>query len=889
MTESDFTLKATPPRMPRGAIERERLRTFWDEAHECTALLVVASAGFGKTTLLQQWRRRWLETGAAVAWLSADDRDDPTRFTLALLHALRAASALPALDALDAKPPANMPGAEALTAALAEIAFRGVQTVLVIDDAERLPEATVRGILQYLLLNAPANLHVAIGSRTRLPLHTAELVSKGNYAKLGTDDLRLRLEESLAIVERRLGDQLGVDERAQLHDVTEGWAIGLQLAIATIEHEPDLSAAIRSLSARRGTLQDYFVESLLTRLPPRLAGFLTRISILDDINGELCEAITGCEDARAQLDRLIGDTPIMMVGENGDWLRLHPLARDFLLGRFEQLPIVEQAELHRRASHWYAQHERFHQAARHALASGDEPMAQQYAAKALWSLGTGGQIEEAREWIERLPPEMFTSDAQLQLVAASILALGDRNAEALAIARTLLRQGDLAPGALPVALRVAAGAATFADQLGLLPELIARWPAAGTPDANLFAVSCLNTRAVMALHAGETGEVRTLIGHAAAHGHGESMRLAHAHGRMLVGLSLLWDGRPDEAEADLRPVLARFERDEGRRSYLACLFASVVAPALVDRNQPAAAQALLANRLDVIERCGFPDNLLCAYRALARAALRQGDERRALSVLGNLDALAMHRQLPRLRLYALAEQLRIHAGRECHETLDRLLVDIDAMLPLFESDELRPLRSECQLVAATARAHAALARADYQEAEAQLRLAHAAATSIHRGRDVVQLKALRALVAWRQDSARAVPLLREALALARIAGNIRLVTDSHPLAADMLAQLGEAVGLGTAPPPPSMPTQQPPVASAAAVRKQMLPRSALLTSKEAEILRLLGKGMSNKLIARTLDISNETVKWHLKNLYLKLSAGTRKHAVDRARLLGLVH
>ena len=107
MTESDFTLKATPPRMPRGAIERERLRAFWDEAHECTALLVVASAGYGKTTLLLQWRRRWLETGAAVAWLSADDRDDPTRFTLALLHALRAASALPAVDA---PPPANMPG-----------------------------------------------------------------------------------------------------------------------------------------------------------------------------------------------------------------------------------------------------------------------------------------------------------------------------------------------------------------------------------------------------------------------------------------------------------------------------------------------------------------------------------------------------------------------------------------------------------------------------------------------------------------------------------------------------------------------------------------------------------------------------------------------------------
>ena len=46
--------------------------------------------------------------------------------------------------------------------------------------------------------------------------------------------------------------------------------------------------------------------------------------------------------------------------------------------------------------------------------------------------------------------------------------------------------------------------------------------------------------------------------------------------------------------------------------------------------------------------------------------------------------------------------------------------------------------------------------------------------------------------------------------------------------------------------------------------------------------------MSNKLIARTLDVSNETVKWHLKNVFLKLSAGSRKHAIDRARLLGIV-
>ena len=77
-------------------------------------------------------------------------------------------------------------------------------------------------------------------------------------------------------------------------------------------------------------------------------------------------------------------------------------------------------------------------------------------------------------------------------------------------------------------------------------------------------------------------------------------------------------------------------------------------------------------------------------------------------------------------------------------------------------------------------------------------------------------------------------------------------------------------------------------AAGAGTRPQLVPQGGLLTPKEAEVLRLLDNGLSNKLIARTMDVSDETVKWHLKNLFSKLNAGTRKHAVDRARLLGLL-
>src|SRR6185503_12000063 len=107
--------------------------------------------------------------------------------------------------------------------------------------------------------------------------------------------------------------------------------------------------------------------------------------------------------------------------------RLHPLARDFLLGRFEQLPADERKALHMRAFEWFAARDRFHEAAGHALAAGDPSLAQAYALRSLWALGTGGKIAEATRWLERIPPHMLAQDPELRLMAAWIKALSDRH------------------------------------------------------------------------------------------------------------------------------------------------------------------------------------------------------------------------------------------------------------------------------------------------------------------------------------------------------------------------------------------------------------------------------------------------------------------------------
>ena len=109
-------------------------------------------------------------------------------------------------------------------------------------------------------------------------------------------------------------------------------------------------------------------------------------------------------------------------------------------------------------------------------------------------------------------------------------------------------------------------------------------------------------------------------------------------------------------------------------------YASVLAQALLQVGRPDAARALLANRLDILERYGLPDNVLLAYQTLAHNALRRGDVRRALAVLDGLEAIGERRHLPRLRVYRLAERIRIHAFDRCSETVGHLLAALDELI-----------------------------------------------------------------------------------------------------------------------------------------------------------------------------------------------------------------
>ena len=477
MLQPQYVLKITPPRLPRTSVLRRALGTLSTDAQDRTAVLVSAPRGFGKTTLLAQWRRTWLERGAFVAWVTLDALDTPERFAEVVLTSLRSASGRSSLSVLEAELGTIQPGreAEALTSLLAEIANFATLTVIILDDADRLPAATLEEAVSYLLFNAPPNLRLAIGSRGVLPLPLAELQASGALATIGVDELRLTLDDSVETLQRKFGDRITLDDCVRLHELTEGWPIGLQMAASTIERTPKLSVAIAELSGRRGDLERFFLQTMLSRLPSELADFLVRCAMLESMTPDLCAAVTESATASAWLEQLMRDTPIVTVGEGQGWIRLHTLARDFLLGQFSELPLAEQRALHTRAATWYAERKLLREAAHHAFEAGDEVQAIRYAAESLRVIAGEGRLAEAREWIRRLPPEAFEHDVTLRLTVAWVKAMGEAPAETFAVVNPIAADAAADPHARFEAGLIGACAAIFCDQPGVIFESLEGW------------------------------------------------------------------------------------------------------------------------------------------------------------------------------------------------------------------------------------------------------------------------------------------------------------------------------------------------------------------------------------------------------------------------------
>ena len=880
-----LTLKATAPKASRSLLYRERLGLNSGNQSERFLIALQAAVGYGKTSLLLQWRREALESGAIVAWLTLDEHDDPASFVRGLDVALSIGSGSGKF-VRDAGSVAIRHGGEleALTVWLAEVASMAVDVELILDDAHTLPEATTSSLLIYLLLNAPANLRVIVASRRALPLNLAELIASGRMLQLHAEDLCFTLEETSLVLEASPAPAIDKDSCVRLYELTEGWPLGVQLAMSSVIKRTNLREAIAEFSSRSGDLQHYFMEVLVNRLAADEVMFLVEISCLERVHPELCQWLTENEGSEEMLARLRDATPIFQDVVNGDWIRIHPIAREFLIERFDRLPAEHRRQLHARAAQWLAEHELYEEAAQHARLAGDEAFAFDLIERCLYGILTQGRVSRVLEWLDHLPESEIERRPRLRITTAWALAQSERHSEAAALVEPILAAPGADPSECCEAAEICATAAFFTDDFASMESYISPWRDTLQSQPPHQQIVGTNLLAALELFQGKPENANHHLQRLRKFPRVAELSYAQGWSAWLSGFTYLWEGQVGLAEEGLRLALARAEGESGRRSPIAAMLAATLAAVLWERELFDEASLLLADRLDVLERHAPPDAIIHGYITAARLASAAGVQSKAHDLIEQLRAIGDARELPRLCLASLAEEIRMLALRQQDKACQARL----AALRQLEQHQEGRWGVLLPLVApqfGISRAYSAIVSYHWDSVLPELEAIDQMTKQMRRVREAIQVQLLKAL-AIQHGGDNADAMAGEAASLARTLGLGRVLADTYPTFADLAA--GETGAPDRA---QGVIEESRHARGAGSKRASDQPRvvaNALLTPKENEVLQLLAGNLSNKKIAQALDVGDQTVKWHLKNMFHKLQAGTRQHLLARARMLGIL-
>ncbi len=541
-----------------------------------------------------------------VAWLSVDERDVALRFVYGLGCAMHVASGHRAFGQSFMHWLGQQEDVvKALTVWLAEVAEIPVEVVVMLDLADRPPE-DISESLTYLLRNAPANLRIVVATRSLGGAVASQDTAWLGGRRITARDLAFLMDETVAVLRAQLGTGFDADMGAKLHAITEGWPLGLQLAAAILRRTPEISVAVETITHGVDDIRRYFMDSLVSHLSEQAFGLIVRLSVFEHIHPELCRIVSESEDAVSLLDQLRLETPVIIEVEGGPWFRMHPLAREFLLSRFNALPGAECAQLSRRASEWFASEGLFEAAATHALLAGDSDVAYGLAERGLQEMYARGQVSLVMDWFDRMPDEEIDQRPRLQFAAAWGLACSFRHAEAERMVQRILASPDIDIKQRFEAALISGAAASFSDRLDDCASILAQWEQVPkSVDPKVFRAR-LNQLAMVELHRGHTEKARHHSMHMRSVG---TTDLSFAFGDLGVAVSYLWEGQVGLAVQVARPALAQIERQMGRRSPIGCMIAAVLARALWEQDQGEEARLVLAHRLDVLEQTGLPPAL----------------------------------------------------------------------------------------------------------------------------------------------------------------------------------------------------------------------------------------------------------------------------------------
>ncbi|MEZ4671318.1 MAG: LuxR C-terminal-related transcriptional regulator [Anaerolineae bacterium] len=887
--------------LPRNKVViRRRLIDRLNEGLHGKLSLISAPAGFGKTTLVSEWVA---DCNRPTAWLSLDEGDnDLTRFLTYFVAAVQTPAPKIGEEVFAVLQSPQPPPVEAiLTALLNEIVTFPDDFLLVLDDYHLIDSRLIDHALTFLLEHLPPRMHLVITTREDPNIPLARLRARRQLTELRATDLRFTPSEASAFLNQVMELDLSAKDIDALETRTEGWIAGLQLAAISMQSQQDIPAFIRAFAGDNHYIVDYLIEEVLARQSEPVRNFLLQTAILDQMNGSLCDAVTGQQEGKARLEALNrGNFFLIPLDDRHHWYRYHHLFADVLYAHL----LAEQADqvstLHQRASEWYENNGSATDAIRHALAAKDFERAANLVELTAPTMRQSRQESTLLGWLKALPHDVFHYRPILSIeYVGALLSCGE-----LEGAETRLQDAErwldrLADTPMQSAHMIVMNK----QELSRLPGWIALYRAGlslalgNVHDTVTYAqhlldivpeddhLLCGGASAILGLVSWSSGDLE-LAYQSYADGMAH-LRMAGNISDTVGGALALADIRM--AQGRLRDALRIYERalelaldhGEPRMRGTADMYVGLSEINREYNNLHAAKQHLMRSEQQG-EHTGFPQNRYRWRVAMARIQQTEDELDTALALLHEAQRLYVSDFHPNVRpIAALKTRVWLAQGNlgEAFGWVREQSLSVDDDLSYLREFEHITLAR----VLLAQYKHDQSANSILEVMRLLERLLQAAEDG-GRARSVIEILILQALAYQMQGdmSAALVPLER-ALTLAEPEGYVRIFVDEgHPLSLllekaakngitpNYVHQLLKAFGKAEDSTPIDQGLIEP------------------LSERELEVLRLLGTDLDGPDIARQLIISLNTLRTHTKNIYTKLGVNNRREAVRRAEELSLV-
>jgi LuxR family maltose regulon positive regulatory protein len=895
--------------------------------------LISAPAGFGKTTLVSEWVA---SCERPATWLSLDEGDnDSTRFLTYLVAALQTL-ALPALSPVEGnaakvgegvlgvlQSPQPPPTESILTALLNEIAIVPDNFVLVLDDYHVIDTKPIDNALTFLLEHLPSQMHLVIATREDPPLPLARLRANNQLTEIRAADLRFASPEAERFLNEVMGLSLSPTDIAVLEDKTEGWIVGLQLAGLSVRDRADPSSFIGTLSGSHRFILSYLTEEVLSRQPEEIQSFLLQTSILNRLSGDLCNAVTGRTDGRVLLERLLNANLFLVpLDDEQQWYRYHHLFADLLRDLQNAFQQDKTAELHQRASHWYALAGMASEAIRHALAAEDYATAVDLLESHATGMIMQGYAKTVNGWVQAIPAEWGSLSPRTNLAFAWMHLLRGTYAQA----SPYMEQVQAAFSGSQVGLHLGAEEN---------PSLKAEWLAVKSLLLNMQGRATESmTMATRALEIApeEDSHARSLAYFGLAgvyqlmedYTHAvEAYQMAIRHGQAAenlvaemmstAGLAVMAfeHGQLHLAFEIAAPVSARVEQS-GSLPPISTVVYGILGEVYYQWCQIEQARRHILRALQLSTLGGYKSGMINCRVLLSRLSQLEGDlEAAAREVQEAIDQLQVDTP-GYVRQEAVSQQVRVYLARNRPAAAELALqgqgfsfrdqFSFPGPPPdqsLSHANGLLYNSSLCVLL------HQARARRDLTGLRQGIELADRLVAGALQGQYlIVALEALllRAQVrAALGDHRASLADYARALELAEPEGFIGVFVEQGPPVAETLANLVKQDRLRAVQPgyierilaafsrlQPSGTTRGEQPAPDLPAGNGLVALIEPLTDRELDVLRLMVEGLKYKEIAARLFISLNTVRFHVKAIYGKLNVNNRTQAIEMARQLQIL-